>query len=377
MIELARRFVINSPILFRMSTRMRVLDANDIRYGVDSEQGFRTFTTSKGIKQIIMMSASYFNSLDPSAPGMDDQTQRGIRPRFLQMLTLLLSLLTSTDLKEMAEFIEKTYGIQPNRHDLELLFAKVIPLTSINPKVFLQALVPVIDNDRKVMCNGEHDYKRVWGVFVQRLVCSGYLLPGTLDDLGHAQNSWVPKWPEGGIRSTTAFARLQHHGDKLGTFNEIPPANFYYAPEVKSLTVILTNHDTYSIHPDDHDRISTLTAGVYTLTRCDDDTTHELTITETVLNRQINEAIHLINNEAIVRFHASSKSRNRNLIRRKRDPQVFPDIDAAARLSRNEAMLGGDRLAVAYKIAGKNIPKSEALRHMYADILAIVHRELN
>ena len=78
MIELARRFVINSPILFRMSTRMRVLDANDIRYGVDSEQGFRTFTTSKGIKQIIMMSASYFNSLDPSAPGMDDQTQRGM-----------------------------------------------------------------------------------------------------------------------------------------------------------------------------------------------------------------------------------------------------------------------------------------------------------
>jgi hypothetical protein len=140
---------------------MRVPDANDIHYGVDSEQGFQTFSTSKGIKEIIMMSASYFKSLHPSAPGMDDQTQRRIRPRFLQMLTLLLSLLTSTDLAEMAEFIEKIYGIRPHRQDLELPFAKVISLTSINPKVFLQALIPVMDDDRKVTVKRDHDYKRV------------------------------------------------------------------------------------------------------------------------------------------------------------------------------------------------------------------------
>ncbi len=108
-----------------MSTRNRIIDATDIRYGIDNEQGFQTFTTSKGIQELVMMSSSYFNSLDPSAPGMTDSTQREIRPRFLQMLTLLLSLLNDRDLSSMSEFVERTYGINPKRQELELLFCKV------------------------------------------------------------------------------------------------------------------------------------------------------------------------------------------------------------------------------------------------------------
>lgn len=108
MIEAARRFALNSPILFRMSTRTRILEATDIRYGVNNEEAFQTFTTSKGIKEIIRMSASYFDSLDPNAPGMDETTQREIRPRFLQMMTLLLSLLNDGDLRNMAEYIQHT-----------------------------------------------------------------------------------------------------------------------------------------------------------------------------------------------------------------------------------------------------------------------------
>lgn len=69
MIEAARRFCLLSPILFRMSTRLKIFSSNNTRYGVDTEHSFKTITTSAGIKEIIMMSASYYSALDPSAPG--------------------------------------------------------------------------------------------------------------------------------------------------------------------------------------------------------------------------------------------------------------------------------------------------------------------
>jgi hypothetical protein len=115
MIEAARRFCLLSPILFRMSTRPKIIVSNNTRYGIDSEHSFKTWTTSAGIKEIIMMSASYYSALDPSAPMMDEFTQKIIRPKFLQMLTLLLSLLNDHDLRAMAEFLDKTFGIVPRR----------------------------------------------------------------------------------------------------------------------------------------------------------------------------------------------------------------------------------------------------------------------
>lgn len=72
MIEDARRLCVQSPILFRMSTRRRIISSKDTRYGVDHGDMFRTFTTSKGIKEILSLSASYYNSLDPT--GSTDTT---------------------------------------------------------------------------------------------------------------------------------------------------------------------------------------------------------------------------------------------------------------------------------------------------------------
>ncbi|KAK1077307.1 hypothetical protein LTR33_008197 [Friedmanniomyces endolithicus] len=367
-IEAARRFCLKSPILFRMSTRNRIIDATDIRYGIDNEQGFQTFTTSKGIQELVMMSSSYFNSLDPSAPGMTDSTQREIRPRFLQMLTLLLSLLNDRDLSSMSEFVERTYGINPKRQELELLFCKVIPLTSINPKVFLQALIPAID-DINFTIRDSSKYKQHWETLLWRLARKGYLLPGSLEDLGHPHRSWIVMWPDVGIRSSTAFGRLQLHGEKTSTFNEIPQCQFHYEPGLKTLTVLLTNSESYTIHPDDHDRISTLTAGHFDVTSCEDASICGLLNSEVVLNRDINEAIRVIN-VAIRQFNArstpSGKSVTRSLLRKRAEPLVFPDLEAAARLTRNQAVLqpAGTILAVAYKLDGKNIPKAEALRHM-------------
>ena len=103
MIEDARRLCIRSPILFRMSTRARIINSDNTRYGSDQGPMFRTLTTSKGIKEIISLSSSYYNSLDPTDPtGEDDTTQQFIRPRFLQMMVLVCaSLCHSWKLKRL------------------------------------------------------------------------------------------------------------------------------------------------------------------------------------------------------------------------------------------------------------------------------------
>ena len=46
MIEDARRLCLRSPILFRMSTRSRIISSKITRYGVDHHEMFRTLTVS-------------------------------------------------------------------------------------------------------------------------------------------------------------------------------------------------------------------------------------------------------------------------------------------------------------------------------------------
>ena len=216
MIEAARRFCLLSPILFRMSTRVKIIASNNTRYGVDTEHSFKTLTNSSGIKEIIFMSASYYNALDPSAPGMDDFTQRIIRPKFLQMLALLLSLLNDSDLRTMSDFVEQTFRISAKSEsvpserlfqllighlgsDMELLFLKIIPLTSINSRVFLQGLIPAVDHWPLTKESLQNE-RWVWTTFIRNLASKGYLLPGSVEDLGHQENSWVYGWPEEGTQ---------------------------------------------------------------------------------------------------------------------------------------------------------------------------------
>lgn len=123
MIEDARRLCIRSPILFTMSARVRIINSHNTRYGLNHGPLLKTLTTSKGINEIISLSAASYNSLDPT--GSDDSTQKHIRPRFLQMVVLLLSLWNNEDLADIKDFLEATYKLKADRHDIELLTLKV------------------------------------------------------------------------------------------------------------------------------------------------------------------------------------------------------------------------------------------------------------
>ncbi len=190
MIEDARRLCVRSPVLFRMSTRAKIINSMNTRYGINHGSMFRTLTTSQGIKEIISLSASYFNSLDPE--GGKDNTQKLIRPRFLQMIVLLLSLLNDKDLSEIRDFLESTYKLNAERRHLELLFLKVIPFMSINSKVFLKAMIPAIEGDplsAEAANSNNQTLANCWDKFLRRVLDHGYILPGTVPNHGREQFS--------------------------------------------------------------------------------------------------------------------------------------------------------------------------------------------
>ena len=374
MIEDARRLCIRSPILFRMSTRVRIINSENTRYGINHGPMFRTLTTSKGIKEIISLSAAYYNSLDPT--GSESSTQKYIRPRFLQMVVLLLSLLNNEDLAELKDFLEATYKLKADRRDIELLILKVIPLMSINPRVFLNALVPAIDGFPLASANTniDEDHSHIWNVFIKRILEDGYILPGTVVDLGRRRLSWIVNWPEDGFKSTLVFNTLQYAG-RLRTVNSIPPVEVHPGSNCTELTVVMTDDSKYVISPKDLDKIVYMTPGSYPVQetterkRCFD-----LVIRETQLNGELYQAIKMIN-EIVQRVNQwlANPRRSGNMVskivRKRSDPQPFlNDVRGSGRLVKVFAVLDQATLAVAYKVEGRKVSRMDVVQNMARDI---------
>ena len=375
MIEDARRLCIRSPILFRMSTRVSIINSENTRYGTNHGSGFRTLTTSQGIREIISLSSSYYNSLDPT--GTDDLIQRFIRPRFLQMIVLLLSLLNNEDLAEVKDFLEATYKLKADRRDVELLILKVVPLLSINPRVFLNALVPAIDNFplEKGSTDNDEAHNNIWNIFVKRILADGYLLPGNIDDLGRKRLSWIVKWPEQGFKSTAVFNTLQYTG-RFRTINDIPPIKVNPGSDSSELTVEMTDDSKYVIDPKDLESIVYMTPGVYPMQEtAGRKKVHDLVIQESLLNNELYQAIKTIN-EVITRvnmWQATHPKRASNVlskwVRKGSDYRFFlKDIQGTGRLVEVFATLDQRTLAVTYKVDGRRISRIDAIQNLARDI---------
>lgn len=374
MIEDARRLCIRSPILFRMSTRVSIINSENTRYGINHGPVFKTLTTSKGIKEIISLSAAYYNSLDTGTDA--NFVQQYIRPRFLQMIVLLLSLLNNEDLAEIKEFLEATYKLKADRRDIELLILKVVPLLSINPRVFLHALVPAVDGF-PLECSSsstddEHD--GIWNIFLKRILADGYLLPGTVEDLGRSCLSWIIKWPEEGFNSTLVFNKLQYAG-RLRAINDIPPVEVHPRSDCNELTVVMTDDSKYVIHPRDLENIVYMTPGRYPIQetagakRC-----YDLIIEETLLNGDLYQAIKMTN-EIVGRVNQWLANPRRvgnvmsRLVRRGPDLQPFlADFRGPGRLTEVVATLAQTTLAVTYKLEGRRDSRYDAIQNLARDI---------
>ena len=373
MIEDARRLCIRSPILFRMSTRVSIINSENTRYGINLGSNFRTLITSQGIREIISLSASYYNSLDPT--GTDDSVQKFVRPRFLQMIVLLLSLLNNEDLAQIKDFLEATYKIKANRRDVELLILKVVPLQSINSRVFLDALVPAIENfplDRGSTDN-DQAHSEIWDIFVKRILADEYLLPGTVDDHGRKQLSWIVKWPDQGFKSTAVFDTLQYAG-RFRTINEIPPVDTNpVGADSSELTIEMSDDSKYVIDPKDLESIIYMTPGVYVM-KCTTGrkTLQDLVIEEKLLNGELYTAIDMTN--AIVgdvNSWLSNSKRDKKLLkwpRKAGEHFSLRDVQGTGRLVEVYAFLDQKTLAVTYKVDGRRISRVDAAQNLARDI---------
>ena len=379
MIEDARRLCLRSPNLFRMSTRRYIMRSENTRYGVDHGTMFKTLTTSKGIREILSLSASYYNSLDPN--GTEDPTQMFIRPRFLQMVVLLLSLLNDQDLAQIGPFLQATYGIRADRKHVEIMFLKVLPLISINSEVFLKAMITTfeawggVEENRTVIA--PPNLAAYWDAFIQRVHAYGYLLPATLDQLGRNPLSWVTKW--NGFRNTECFRDLQYCGSGSGlrTMNDIERIQLRPESKLAEVSVILTNGRQYVIRSTDLQQISCLMYGKYPLSHPKKRSSDiELVIEEQFVDEQLWVAKQRVDDvtSRINRF-VNTLSRRTSFLYPFTKSQsrlgILETFQLSGRVTRHEVILGRHILAIGYKINGRRITRKDAVRHLTNDCNAV------
>jgi hypothetical protein len=363
MIEDARRLCVRSPVLFRMSTRARIINSRNTRYGIDQYDQFRTISTSKGIKEIISISASYYDALDPE--GGNDMNQKYIKPRFLQMIVLLLLFLNNDDLQDIRRFLETTYRINADRAHIEILILKVIPLMSINPTIFLEALVPAVEGYGLEHPALEPRQPEYWDTFMQNLAHRGYILPAGIESLGRAPNSWIAKWPEHGYKSTKIFKHLQYTGDKLRTINEITPVDLHPEDSFTELTVHLLNGREYTMDSRDIERVTTMSTGQYTIIDAEAGGRKvELEIEETHISVHLEQAVAKANRiiDEINKILATPRRRIR--LPGRPSTGLLNNLDGSGRITKHVALLNQDVLTSAYKVEGRKITKKDAWRKM-------------
>ena len=322
MINDVRRLCTRSPRLFRMSTRALIAQSADIRYGVDFDSQWIPISTSQGIRHLIHESAKYYLSLNDNPE--DKET---VRPKFLQMIVLLMSLINNKDLRSIKTTLELSFHLPGDRVDVELLIMKVLPLGAANPTVFLRGLEDAYNPRTKADSYEQHLLGGIWRRFHLSLARNGYLVPHATSPTGrqvqefqtrlNLQNlnfddgsdsdagepapmpelTWMLGWGSDGVESSAVLKDLQHdtvlrleEGDRnknsIRSVNIVPHFDITADEKDQSLQVdaLFTNHVTYRLHATLPDEISTMRKGDYTLVRATDGMVCTLEIRDETVN---------------------------------------------------------------------------------------------
>lgn len=156
--------------------------------------------------------------------------------------------------------------------------------------------------------------------------------------------------------------------------NDIPPIELNPAGSLKEVTVIMTDDSKYVVGSDELEKITCLMPGAYSV----QETTpakrmFDLIIHETQINGELYKAIQMIN-ALIAKVNAwmanpAKISGKMRLIRRNNaEPQFIGEMQGSGRLTKSVALLLQKNLAIAYKVEGRKISRSEAIRDMTRDI---------
>jgi len=283
------------------------------------------------------------------------------------------------DLQELSEFLEVTYRIRAERHHLELLILKVLPLMAINSRIFLNGLITAFEGPLVNPSPHLVDQPEIWRLFLLRLLRHDYVLPGTIEQLGSDTFSWVSKWPEDGHRDSSVFSHLQYAG-RARTFNEIPPIDFHTEHTSTEVTAIFTNGCRYIVSVEDLENIIRMVPRRFALTEAiPEGRSFDLFITEVHVNEPLYRAIWEVNSILnLVKgiLPAKPKSKIMGILgdvlnggnKNNAEGVSLPEVKGSGRLTYHVATLNGQMLAVSYKVEGRKITRRELVRHLASDL---------
>src|SRR3569833_670501 len=110
--------------------------------------------------------------------------------------------------------LESNYKFRAAREDMELLILKVMPLLSINSKVFIRSLITAFHGYKPVKePQSTEDFQHYWCSFLKQVLEGGNLLLGPFEFCGRTSHSWLLDWPRDGFYNTDIFRYLQWAGE--------------------------------------------------------------------------------------------------------------------------------------------------------------------
>lgn len=271
MVEDARRLLSWSPIIGRIAHRLAIHKSTYTRYGCDNGKAFWTLATSRGIALTVKHSVSYLSELKASNSKL---AFGSIKPKVMQIVVLLLSLLNDSDLKQLENMLEDQYQLKADRKSMELTIMKVLTLSSVGAPLFLSSLLSSFDGGRCDTQKFKEKSQRViaWDSFVSAITREGWILPGSLikkrlrDDKTSKtkeQSSWKVKWDE--YTDTEIFDHLQYNGEKKEV-NDIPPLKLQCKDfEIEEVLADFRDGKKYVVAFKDLEGITLASPGTYQL----------------------------------------------------------------------------------------------------------------
>ena len=259
---------------------------------------------------------------------------------------------------------------------------------SINSKIFLESLVTAFDGPLVNVSPHIVDQPAIWNFFLQRLLQHEYILPGTLEQLGNDEYSWLVAWPSGGYSDSGVFRNLQYAGSAR-TINEIPPINLNSEFNSNEVTAVFTNGCRYIVSTEDLENITRMTPRRFAVVEAiPEGRSFDLDITDIHVNEplyraiwEINSILTLVKSILPARPKHTMSARLNNIIGDKltisrrlskggkdSEPAPLPEIKGSGRLTYHVATLNGQMLAVAYKVEGRKITRRELIRHLASDL---------
>ena len=103
------------------------------------------------------------------------EAQEKIRPKFMQMVVFLLSLLNDEDLKNLQPALEQSYDLKADRKSIEMTILKVLTYFAVGSNLFLTGVISAFQMKPILIKDDEKSESIAWDHFLGEAARLGWL----------------------------------------------------------------------------------------------------------------------------------------------------------------------------------------------------------